>query len=153
MRQVLWKESLLYFGGQQLVGEGGLLSKGHLLLTGNQWARTFTDGGRGPIYKNSAVSSDSHLKTGHAMVWSVSSWLFKLRFIFSSSINFFLFLWGQPSELWQLTVIVTVTLLHCYNYMVGSPVVNFFHLDRVLASIRQHIRHGSEYYLYPLKSN
>ena len=47
------------------MGKGGLLSKSQLPLTGNQWARTFTDGGRGPIYRNSTVSSDSHLKIGH----------------------------------------------------------------------------------------
>ena len=39
-----------------------------ILEASNQWARTFTDGERGPIYRNSTVSSDSHLKIGHAMV-------------------------------------------------------------------------------------
>ena len=38
-----------------------------------------------------------------SVVWPASCWLFRVQLIFSSGVLFFQFLWGQFSELWQLT--------------------------------------------------
>ena len=64
----------------------------------------------GATYRNSTVSSDGHLETDHAMVWSESSWFFKVQLIISSRGNLFPFPWSQFSELLQLFVFVFVVV-------------------------------------------
>ena len=63
--------------------------------TGNLWARAFIDRSKeGATYRNSRVSSDSHLQIGHR--WSDQHHLDCFRY--SSRVHLFPFLWGQFLE-------------------------------------------------------
>ena len=87
--------------------------------------------------RNSTVDFDSHLEIGHVLVWSASSWLFTEQLICSSTISLFPFFWGQFLELWYLMSWLQP----------GHHVINFYHLVKVLLSVRQLIGYGWVYYL------
>lgn len=73
MRQVLWKESLLYFGGQQpgervnscLKADSPLTISGPELLKGSFRGAEVEGAG---CVQNSIVSSDNHLEISHVVV-------------------------------------------------------------------------------------
>ena len=145
------KESLLYTGGWQPGERADSCPKVDDPPSDNRWARIperefqgCMGGGRGLQAETAqsalivilkGVSFSYHCEaefTKHwtvhpAAVWSTLSWLFWVQLLFSSRVDWFPFLWGQFLELWQ-----PVSWLPS-----GLHAVNFFHLVRVSASIRQ----------------
>ena len=94
-RQSWWKEKLASFLEASSLGGRMIYLKAespHWQSVGKNTYRTFIDGGKGlhATSRNSIVSSDSPLETGHVVVWSASCRLFKIELVFSSRVGLFL---------------------------------------------------------------
>ena len=86
----------------------------------------------GATCRNITVNSDNLLELSHAVVWSVSFWLFYIQLIFNSSLS----ISEDDSQNYGSLCLRSV-----------HQMVNFFHLVWVSVSTRQLTGYGSEYYL------